>query len=434
MFERNFIYQSLVEEFVASPVGTTLLTGGRGTGKTMVLQELERALKDRAGDECKGANFSIFISGFPSDAAAKAVKEAAHDKTYRYVFLDDLDVLLMNLDRDRPAVIKDLMYVVAKTNATENRVFITSSTPKRRLTALVSDEGTLSYILQKPQQCPLNPWMPSWERRLHELSMAVLRNSLKGKDKDAGGCELWVNAAIQLSGGHPTLFFPALQYLARLLRDSGGKVPDVPDVKQRLRNHLTSSSMSDIKFVVEGLSTATGEEEQKAFRTLMAIARAGGCIEYAMGSREQDDLSLLRLEEEALFYYSADDEWVIPGEMLVKEIAGNVASGEEVFQLRPDPGAPAHQGEVIRRVGGEEQAVELGGQPWQILYYLASQDGQGLVPREQIVEHAGLKKKASFRNAYNQLKKKLLTLTETKLTENRRGQGYRCRVPITIID
>jgi len=109
MFERNFIYQSLVEEFVASPVGTTLLTGGRGTGKTMVLQELERALKDRAGDECKGANFSIFISGFPSDAAAKAVKEAAHDKTYRYVFLDDLDVLLMNLDRDRPAVIKDLM-------------------------------------------------------------------------------------------------------------------------------------------------------------------------------------------------------------------------------------------------------------------------------------------------------------------------------------
>ena len=419
----NFFYQHQIQAVAAIQPGVVLVIGGTGTGKTIFLQNLEKELKERQGLD---PGSMLHIMGRARDAAVEQIK-AARATTHAVVCLDDFDILLNELaGKQREDFFDDLQHIISATASQQNHIIFSSGVSKRLLSVRLG--ASVSYLLHSPHTEHLNPWMWAWESRLKALATDELGVSKVQADV----LSTMLDDVIRITGGHPSLFFPALQFLKRLQGDPHVDLQSFPNFTEQLSSHLLHVGMPTLQQRLADLSQSAGEEGQRAYQYLISVATAGGKMPYRGGRDRVEDLSVLRLEEEALLHISSTGkEREIPGQLLVREIAARDTGPAASFILRPDTRSASPRGRLV--CGGREagKTINLTGKPWQILLYLAKLEGE-VVKREKIVEEIKLESQDSFRNAYQRLDARLRKETGTRITENVRGKGYRCRVPITI--
>lgn len=471
-----FLYPTILDEiFGAPPAGAMLLFGGRGIGKSAILRQARlRAEKELESMEPPaGAENIVFIDGRGGDHALRELATAAGRHDVYCLLIDDIDELFLSISRrvDDDAREHDkahLRHLLIQKGRRDCWVVVTSTTPPSRITALHTStdltDTLWSYVLQSHNEKRLDPWAGRWRTRLQPLLDQHLAQIYGNQDER----ERWIELAIDLSGGHPSLLGAAVRSVAsasaRPAPDGDGGVLD-PD-EELLTGVMRSRGLTPLRKALHSLRAHQAQDDgdswartgRLAYLSLLKLAQKGGddpSWPYPpLLERHRVTASQIRerLLATGLMYYDREHKgYRIPGMVLMEDLRLYARQLDIEYDARP-AGDGKQQGSLIEIVDGEEFAVGLSGKSWKLLKALFDKkgtfvdirvlakeidketedesEGEGEGEGESADSDKELEKVriARFRGAYQRMYERLKD-HGIVVTENRWGGGYRFRFP-----
>jgi energy-coupling factor transporter ATP-binding protein EcfA2 len=210
---RRDIYKDQVDEIsLKMKKGSVVLHGGRGVGKTTVCVWIQEKLSDATG----GANVQI-MNGRDPARAEQDLESIAGNKV---ILIDNLDVLLISVKHNEDLLkrivtkLSALIPTVEQINA-GSRLLVTTTIDLWRLgwswlkgVELPEWWNAYSSFVQQSTQIRLDPWPLYWQSIWEQDFNDEFAGTM-----DADVLESWRTAIIELTGGHPALYGPALEQL-----------------------------------------------------------------------------------------------------------------------------------------------------------------------------------------------------------------------------
>jgi hypothetical protein len=435
-----FFYEAYLEALGQEAVGgaTLCVMGGRGTGRTAVVDEFVR----RRGGEASERVF-VLRGRDTLDFRHRLSSFANDPESGKHLVIDDLDHVLTEIDLlenspvsgsegDR-SIRQSLEIAIQNTRASMRTCIVTSTISP---TELLPPTESLSLLLQKFRRRPLPAWKLPWKTLLptlareatdeHPLPRAI---SMGREEYGFGDAELqrWLELTLELSGGHPLLMGPGLRALHSLLERSETQQERVltPLTELLMRQYLQHQMGDEIGMVrkriraLEASRTPPDEDAVRLLRHLAAVPSDTGAG-YAK-------IVIDRLERLGLIGSSDDVFWHIPGTLVRAEVNPAAPPAPEPVpdvEVRPRPGAEQTHGTLLLRTAGGERVVKLSGRPWQLVRVL-ERAHPSAVSNDDLRAAVGLKTIAGLRSAIQRLDAKLKQKGMQELLENTRGEGYR---------
>ena len=421
--------------------GPLLLLGGRGTSKTAVLCSIAETLKE------------------PFHLAGRNQREARHRLAehvpHAVILIDDLDVLLTpNIGvtlRDMQDLLADLWWhfnnQVKAPGGASPRFAATASIefqgPRaHRIEASLDDSDerirwrdSYSNFAQGLHRYALNPWRRGWKEWWIGEFDAAFEEKLGGKL--AG---LWREVLLDLTGGHPALFGPALERLHNLC-DPKMKVTFDPleqtlvdpspapgdrdddglelDIRRYVEALLEPDAVRRIRSAIRRLKDSQHPNERAAYATVLQIARDNG--EAGHWTSGDTPARRILLEEALAFESSSTRNLTIPGARIRELILETAPLLEPTLSLTDRGDA----GELCIRSSTGMDRIDLSGAEWRIFRELHRRKGELVSPAE-LKETAELADdKRAVTNTIQRLLRKLKPYGLGHLVENQYSKGYR---------
>lgn len=442
-----FRYKADVEQIVGKVVDRPVLVqGGRGLGKSRVLDYLQMRF---------GEGMAFRLDGRQGPLACQKLLEWA-DSGKKVTLIDDLDILLASAASDpRISFIEVLKGV---TNCVPDSVQLQSGF---RLVAtsgisfvrgldrifpgdMLSDETIAalvsSNLRQQLETYPLDPWEGRWADRWRGDFAAEVQAKVEVMDEAL--LNQLSEAILDLSGGHPAIFGPAIESLESLrVRNAAERnlvlgLPADADptadeigsaIREFLEDKLERRALDPLKSAIRKLQTSTIDVEKEAFRVLVTLAK------NEQGDTERARLPVWEiLRDEGLVYRdSVLKRYKVPGVLLRRHIREAVMPGV------PEAGSsievlPESAGSGIVRLppGCQKDRVSLSGKPWLVFYTLYQHKG-AVVSNSEIQAAAKLPSNGySVKNAIQRIQLRLEEAGASGIIVNEYGKGYRLVDPL----
>jgi biotin operon repressor len=412
--------------------------GGRGMGKTALLQRLHETLEQQElggarlirGRAPGGrAEFLEVIGRVGQSGAAEAV-----------ILVDDYDFIL-DVETNRA------LRVLLASHARPGRLALTARLSLSRMIAEATVANSpLSNSLSEVWECfahhghvsSLNPWeYPAWQERFREY----LGNRIYGVADGNRVMDAWAKTVLGVTGGHPALLGSALNVLERLVDEQGQPRQDLPaayaslfdDQTPRLAEAIESALMGELMH--SGMPTVNRaiqqlrEDAPTCYEYLVGLA--GGPTEPAAPGAYDDSVAEAmnreRAKEAGLAYEDFRDGTLrLPGKLIENAIrssagAGRIAIRSTELQVID----AAHQrGALIAHCAGRTLEVPLSGRALQVIGILKERE-PAVVSLEDLRVALGVDDLTAVRSAIERTVAALRKHGLEALIENVRGSGYR---------
>jgi hypothetical protein len=428
--------------------GAVLIVGGRGTGKTTLLDQVAERL------EAEGEREGLVLNGRDTSEERRRLKKETDEKrSYSMILIDDLDALLTAGPDDRAedlhAVVACLWWQVNNQRPSQPgrraRFVATSSIEFQgpaayRLAAAIERKGDQikwrdisSYFTEGLARHRIDLWKAGWQGRWLEEFETAFGTDLPG---ELGG--RWARLILKLTGGHPALFGPMVNRLRELCAaeagtlevlerrligrggvEDGGACND-DEMTRYIEDQLWADPMRRIRSILRRLKDSSNGAEAAAYTALVEIA----ADHSEAGAKPPRDPNVRRLlKDEALVYEDMKTgNFHIPGALIRGQILQAVTRSQPVFGLVPDA-EDEDAGELVVQSGAGEERMAFSGVGWRVLREIYRAQG-GLVSAAELKEKANLSdEKRGVANAIQRLQSKLRVYGDVIINEY--GKGYR---------
>jgi hypothetical protein len=442
-----FWYEDLVPPILGfTEKAPVLIQAGRGIGKTSLLERIKEEI---------GVSESrvLHIKGRNRLAARKALETVRG--VPELVLIDDLDMILRadpNESMKNLALVERLYGELDEIR--QGHRFIATSTIsvhgplKDKLTEHLTDKGDRFYnnssspFFSQVKEIRLDPWTRIWS-----VSWAEQFEEEFGKRLSTPRlAEIWSSSILELTGGHPGLFGPALQALdslcqswgtnqgsdmdpvdSRLIDPTQSLSDDLKDnvlkenIKLFLEDYLSRDGVPRIRSAIRSLRDANDPIQKESFEKLLEIAKKGG-----MDSTPPPKMPVrIILRDEGLLYRDKiTGDYIIPGSIMKDQIFEAAGQSPETILVLADAPDSEDRGVIIIRSSLGEHRISLVGIPWRVIRALHEKQGEFLTI-DELREKLQLGSNRAVQNAVQRLRTELRAYQAAQLIENEYGRGYR---------
>jgi energy-coupling factor transporter ATP-binding protein EcfA2 len=436
MFWHERDVTTIEEKLKARPL---LVLGGRGLGKTTVLKAVSGVFK-KLGIE------PLLIDGRNTIQARATIQQIRDPQ--KCVLIDDLDEIFAP-SKESPDLtqLEDALWTLRlnQSKHPSSRFLATASVnpvgPSLRRLGRGGD--SYSRLTQNVEKYRLDPWIRNWKQRWREMFDNEFRRLLK----DRALRDMWHTKILELSGGHPSLFGPAVEQLAKLCAQSSQeektfdvrlvdpKTPVDPElatnIRQYVEDFIVRNALGPIASSIKRLRDSSLPNEVRAFEELLEMTR-----QNPEGCKPPSEVFVrcLLIDDGLVYQDKMNGKFVIPGTLIREQITSAGLSLKTLVTASPDPIRP-QAGEIAVKSGARELRIALSGAPWRVFYALYSQEGE-VLDRAELEELAvsedlpstgpDVRKKA-VRNAVQRLNQKLKNSGASRFISirNEYDKGYR---------
>jgi hypothetical protein len=437
--------RSILEMLQRGPV---LVVGGRGTGKSTLVEQISELL------EAQGEPVGLLLNGRTTSEARRQVKEETNArKSHSVILIDDLDIILTAGPDDSPEDLQELaaclwgLFNSQKPSASGQRAkFLATSSVEfqgpaaYRLAAAIENKDlqirwtdSYSYFTEGLQRYRLSLWKTGWRDRWKEEFRAEFRQSMPDELT-----ERWSHIIVWLTGGHPALFGPIVNRLkelctaeleqlevlerklvGRLTADDERSCAD-EEIVRYVEDVVWSDPMRRIRSILRRLKDSTNPVEAATYSALVEIA----ADHSPEGARPPQDPHIrLLLKDEALAYEDMKTgNFHIPGDLIRRQILQALPRSQPVFSLVPD-GENSDAGELVIQSGTGTERMAFSGVTWRVLREIYREQGERVSSAELRVRADLADDKRAVTNAIQRLQSKLRSYGDVIVNEY--GKGYR---------
>ncbi|HWZ43621.1 MAG TPA: hypothetical protein VNW97_09090 [Candidatus Saccharimonadales bacterium] len=430
---------NIEEKLKARPM---LVLGGRGMGKTTVLKAISETLRNLGSEP-------LLIEGRNTAQARTTILRIRDPQ--KCVLIDDLDEIFASAKETAPDF-KQLHEACWALRHNQSKYpsprFLATATvnpvgPSLRRLGLGGDY--YSSLTQNIEKYRLDPWGVNWKQRWREMFEGEFRDKLKDKLLRS----TWLSIIQELSGGHPELFGPVVEQLARLCGQSWQKEKtfDVSlvspergvnpadlamDIRQYVEDYIIRYALGPIASSIKRLRDSALPNEVRAFETLLDMTRQNpeGCK-----PPQEVFVRVLLIDDGLVYQDKMNGRFVIPGSLIREQIINAGMLLKTLVTISPDAAKPDATGEVAVKSGTADLRIALNGAPWRVFHALYSQKGE-VVNRAELeklavsedLQASNMKaQEKAVRNAVQRLNQKIKESGASRFISirNEYDKGYR---------
>jgi hypothetical protein len=432
------IYPQTLADLQSSSRLKVFLSGGRGMGKTFLLQELAEFRSRETGVESRiidGRNWPAALEELARShavlgrwRATRAGSDVKGDNRLGDLLVDDLDRLIDSAGAQEPQVFEELMThlldLISSLPENGKLCAFTSLFHANRMAELLEmldsrpglDRKTslairaFSTLIQMYDNMPINPWSRGWEKKIGVCVKARLPRL------SSAGQELCRNLLTKLTGGHPALLVPALSELVALAATRDLSSTSSAELEIVIEDAAHEKGIGVLRRALSSLRDAEREEWRSAYEDLRQLA-LGNIPAPPLLSRE------ILVGEGLLYKEESSLRYVIPGEILRGELLREPA-GPLRMEIEPDPQAPDKHGFLKVWDRFRERRIPLSGGAWSVLKTIFDEPAR-TISLDELCERTHLTTENAVRSAIQRLIGDARASGVENILDNLYGKGYR---------
>lgn len=452
LFKKNtdkiFIYDNFIDEIINSSQKNYLLFGGRGSGKTTVLENAKKYFSENEllyYSENNIAEFLKYLTDVKNDASFKEVN----------LIIDNIDLIAKHIIEnkldDGINYVKKISILCSKITDNNKLVLLSSYMFPECLSAIINESlkssaEPWSEFLASFSPIILTPWnyFENWNVSLKNITLSVL-NKITDKsefrnDNIINSFEIWWNIIIDLTGGHPALFSCAI-YVFLDLVTKYEVLPEhqrclllidmnIEKIKDLIITEITNETIHYIRKAIRSVKNAKERIYKDAYMVLLKIANNGD-IDNILNIKYIERFLL----KECLIYIDKNGKHVIPGSIIRDHIIissnsdmfktlDNNMSKRNTIEIRADHTEPNMKGSLIINTTD----ILLKGNAWKILQYLFDNRNK-VCTLEEIAGATDINSGSGYSAVSSAIKRLMDKISPSenegyKIITNKRGRGY----------